>query len=48
MQGNTSDTVNNISFSDIDVTADDPILRTKYTDIKLTNAIVNGAPMVTK
>ena len=48
MQGNSLDTVNNISFSDIDVTADDPILRTKYTDIKLNNVIVNGAPLIMK
>lgn len=49
MQGNKADTVNNILFTDINATAEDPVLRTPYaSSIKLHNVIVNGAPLIMK
>jgi hypothetical protein len=45
LQGNPSDTVSNIVFKNIIATAETPTLKTKYSDIKTENVIVNGSPM---
>jgi polygalacturonase len=45
LQGNPSDTVSNIVFKNIEATAESPALKTKYSDIKTENVIVNGSPM---
>ena len=42
MEGNVPDTVSNIVFKDITATAAEPVLKTKYMDIKLQNVMVNG------
>ncbi len=42
MQGNAADTVSNILFKDITVTAEKAELKTNYTDIRFTNVTVNG------
>jgi polygalacturonase len=48
MEGNPSDTVSAILFKDIDTTTKTPALKTKYTDIKVENVMVNGAPLAMK
>jgi polygalacturonase len=48
MEGNPSDTVSGIVFRDINAKAETPVLKTKYTSIKLENVVVNGAPFAVK
>ena len=43
MEGNPADKVSGIVFSDIDATAEIPVLKTKYTNIKMDKVVVNGA-----
>jgi polygalacturonase len=44
MQGNPADTVSNIVFKNLTVTAKTPVLKTTYTSIRFENVTVNGAP----
>jgi len=48
MQGNPTDTVSQIVFKNIEATAKNPALKSKYTDIKLENVVSNGKPLVIK
>ena len=48
MKGNKSDQVSNITFKNIDATAKSPELKSSYTDLKVENVTVNGAPLVIK
>ncbi len=46
LDGNPSDTVNNIMFKNITATAKTPTLKTSYTGIKFDNVKVNGGKLV--
>jgi polygalacturonase len=44
--GNPNDVVKNFILKDITVTTENPVLKSKYPDIKIKNVIVNGKPLV--
>ncbi len=46
MEGNPADQVSNISFKNVKATAETADFKTKYTDIKLENVLVNGVALV--
>ena len=46
MEGNASDTISNILFKNIEATAKEPALKSKYSEIKTDNVLVNDAPLV--
>lgn len=48
MEGNPADTVTKIVFSNVTAKAEEAILKTNYTDIKLEKVTVNGAPLIIK
>ncbi|RZL49832.1 MAG: exopolygalacturonase, partial [Pedobacter sp.] len=48
MNGNPLDVLSNVIFNNIDVTTKNPILKTKYEDIKLEKVMVNGKPLEMK
>ncbi len=44
IEGNTLDKVDNILLKDMDITAKDPVLKTKYIGVKVSNVKVNNLP----
>lgn len=48
MEGNPADTVTKIVFNNVTAKAEEAILKTNYTDIKLEKVLVNGAPLIIK
>lgn len=46
IQGNPADSVSNIVFRDVEATAENDTLKSKYTGIKMENVKVNGKPVV--
>ena len=48
MNGNPLDQLSDFTFQNLQITTKNPMLKTKYDDIKVNNVLVNGEPLVIK